>query len=541
MGVLAQLEPKEVFSYFETICGIPHGSGNTGPIADYLVQFAKDNGLEWYRDAANNVVLTKPASPGYEGADTIILQAHTDMVCEKAPGVEFDFTKDAIRPIIEDDVIRADGTTLGADDGISVAMILALLSDKELKHPKLEALLTSDEEIGLIGAFAFDCSHVTGHKLINLDSEYEGVLMCSCAGGANAYSTIPVDREEVKLQLVELSIGGLASGHSGVEIDKGRANSNVLMGRLLRTLSEKVPCRLVKLEGGSRETAIAAAATALVGVPEVSAAEAVEIAMACGAVYAREYAAAEPGLCVNAKATDVDTVKALSLESTARVIRVLLALPDSVQAMSMDMPGLVQTSINFGVLQLREDELYCANTVRSSMTTQKMWILDKVKAVVELAGGKTEITGSYPGWSYNPNSVVKDTILRAYKSLFGKEATVEAVHAGIECGLFADSIPNLDCVSIGPNMADVHTPREHVSISSTRLVGAASAAHLGVAAPDETKPQNQTALPLRAGGQFFACSQTGAQVKISDAFALSSGLTTGVGRDMAIIGRINAA
>ena len=229
-----------------------------------------------------------------------------------------------------------------------------------------------------------------------------------------------------------------------------------------------MPCRLVKLEGGSRETAIAAAATALIGVPEVSAAEAVEIAMACGAVYAREYAAAEPGLCVNAKATEVDTVKALSLESTARVIRVLLALPDSVQAMSMDMPGLVQTSINFGVLQLREDELYCANTVRSSMTTQKMWILDKVKAVVELAGGKTEITGSYPGWSYNPNSVVKDTILRAYKSLFGKEATVEAVHAGIECGLFADSIPNLDCVSIGPNMADVHTPREHVSISSTR-------------------------------------------------------------------------
>lgn len=468
MGVLAQLEPKEVFSYFETICGIPHGSGNTGPIADYLVQFAKDNGLEWYRDAANNVVLTKPASPGYEDADTIILQAHTDMVCENAPGVEFDFTRDAIRPIVEDDVIRADGTTLGADDGISVAMILALLSDKGLKHPKLEALLTSDEEIGLLGAFAFDCSHVTGHKLINLDSEYEGVLMCSCAGGANAYSTVPVERENVKLQLVELSIGGLASGHSGVEIDKGRANSNVLMGRLLAALSEKLPCRLVKLEGGSRETAIAAAATAVIGVPEVSAAEAVETAKACGAVYAREYAAAEPGLCVDARAAQVDEVKALSLQSTARVIRVLLALPDSVQAMSMDMPGLVQTSINFGILQLREDELYCANTVRSSMTTQKMWILDKVRAVVELAGGKTEISGSYPGWSYNPNSVVKDTILRAYKSLFGKEAMVEAVHAGIECGLFADSIPNLDCVSIGPDMADVHTPREHLSIASTR-------------------------------------------------------------------------
>ena len=467
MGVLAQLEPKSVFSYFETICGIPHGSGNTGPIADYLVQFAKDNGLEWYRDAANNVVLTKPASPGYEAADTIILQAHTDMVCEKAPGVEFDFTKDAIRPIVEGDIIRADGTTLGADDGISVAMILALLDDPELKHPKLEALLTSDEEIGMLGAFAFDCSHLTGHKLINLDSEYEGVLMCSCAGGANAYSTVPVEREEVRLRLIELSIDGLASGHSGVEIDKGRANANVLMGRLLGALGDKLPLRLVKLEGGSRETAIAAAATALVGVPEVSAAEAVDTARACGAVFAREYAAAEPGLRLNAKPVDYDTVKALSLESTARVVRVLLALPDSVQAMSVDMPGLVQTSLNFGILQLRENELYCANTVRSSMTTQKLWILDKVKAVVELAGGKTEITGSYPGWSYNPNSVVKDTILAAYRDLFGKDATVDAVHAGIECGLFADSIPELDCVSIGPDMADVHTPREHLSIPST--------------------------------------------------------------------------
>lgn len=199
MSVLNGLEPKAVFSYFETICGIPHGSGNTGPIADYLVKFAQDRGLGWYRDEANNVVLTKPASPGYEAADTIILQAHTDMVCEKDPDVDFDFTKDAIRLVVEDDVLRADGTTLGADDGISVAMILALQDDPDLKHPKLEALLTSDEEAGMLGAFAFDCSHLTGHKLINLDSEYEGVLMSSCAGGANAYSTIPVRREECEL------------------------------------------------------------------------------------------------------------------------------------------------------------------------------------------------------------------------------------------------------------------------------------------------------------------------------------------------------
>lgn len=467
MGVLDHLEPKAVFSYFETICGIPHGSGNTGPIADYLVKFAQDRGLAWYRDAANNVVLTKPASPGYEAADTVILQAHTDMVCEKAPGVEFDFTKDAIRPIVEGDVLRADGTTLGADDGISVAMILALLDDAELNHPKIEALLTTDEETGMVGAFAFDCSHLTGHKLINLDSEYEGVLMCSCAGGANAYSTIPVQREAAMLQLVEVTVSGLASGHSGVEIDKGRANANVLMGRLLGTLGEKLSYRLVKLEGGSRETAIAATATAVIGVAAGSADAAVKIAGSCGAVFAKEYAAAEPGLTVIAKALTSETVSTLTAESTTLVTRVLLALPDSVQTMSMDMPGLVQTSLNFGILKLRETELYCANTVRSSMTTQKLWILDKVRAVTELAGGTTEVTGSYPGWSYNPHSVVKDTILAVYKDLFGKEGTVEAVHAGIECGLFADSIPDLDCVSIGPEMADVHTPKEHLSISST--------------------------------------------------------------------------
>lgn len=467
MGVLDQLEPKAVFSYFETICGIPHGSGNTGPIADYLVKFAQDRGLAWYRDEANNVVLTKPASPGYEAANTVILQAHTDMVCEKAPGVEFDFAKDPIRPIVEGDVLRADGTTLGADNGISVAMILALLDDPDLKHPKIEALLTSDEETGMVGAFAFDCSHLTGHKLINLDSEYEGVLMCSCAGGANAYSTIPVQREETALRLVEITVSGLASGHSGVEIHKGRANANVLMGRLLGALGEKLSYQLVKLEGGSRETAIAATATAVIGVAADSADAAAEIAGSCGAVFAKEYAAAEPGLTVIAKALTSETVSALTAKSTALVTRVLLALPDSVQAMSVDMPGLVQTSLNFGILKLKDTELYCANTVRSSMTTQKLWILDKVRAVAELAGGTTEVTGSYPGWSYNPHSVVKDTILAVYKDLFGKEATVEAVHAGIECGLFADSIPDLDCVSIGPDMADVHTPKEHLSISST--------------------------------------------------------------------------
>lgn len=467
MGVLDQLNPKEVFAYFETICGIPHGSGNTSAIVDYCVRFAEERGLSWYRDAANNLVIRKPASPGYENSETIILQGHTDMVCEKNPDVDFDFTKDGIKLIVDGDTLRADGTTLGGDNGIAVAMCLAILDNKTLAHPPLEVLLTADEEIGMLGAFDFDCSQLTGHKLINLDSEYEGVLMCSCAGGANAYSRIPVQRENAELELVELEISGLTSGHSGVEIDKGRANSNVLMARLLHGLAEKVDYRLVKLDGGSRETAIASKSVAVIGVMDGGTETALAEVEKLGVVFKKEYATTEPAMVVAAKAGTRETVNALTAADTALAQQVLLALPDSVQAMSMDMPGLVQTSLNFGILRLEETELFFANTVRSSMTTQKRWVLAQVEAIVNLAGGKTEVSGDYPGWSYNPHSVVKDTILRVYRELFGKEATVEAVHAGIECGLFADSIQDLDCVSIGPDMGDVHTPREHLSISSS--------------------------------------------------------------------------
>lgn len=467
MGVLDQLNPKEVFAYFETICGIPHGSGNTSAIVDYCVRFAEERGLSWYRDAANNLVIRKPASPGYENSESIILQGHTDMVCEKNPDVDFDFTKDGIKLIVDGDTLRADGTTLGGDNGIAVAMCLAILDDKTLAHPPLEVLLTADEEIGMLGAFDFDCSQLTGHKLINLDSEYEGVLMCSCAGGANAYSRIPVQRENAELELIELEISGLTSGHSGVEIDKGRANSNVLMARLLHGLAEKVDYRLVKLDGGSRETAIASKSVAVIGVMDGGTETALAEVEKLGVVFKKEYATTEPAMVVAAKAGTRETVNALTAADTALAQQVLLALPDSVQAMSMDMPGLVQTSLNFGILRLEETELFFANTVRSSMTTQKRWVLAQVEAIVSLAGGKTEVSGDYPGWSYNPHSVVKDTILRVYRELFGKEATVEAVHAGIECGLFADSIQDLDCVSIGPDMGDVHTPREHLSISSS--------------------------------------------------------------------------
>lgn len=468
MGILASYEPKDVFSYFETLCSIPRGSGNTDGVASYLVNFAKEHGLESYRDAANNVIIRKGGSAGYENADTVILQGHHDMVCEKDEGVDIDFTKDAIQPYVDGDWIRAKGTTLGGDNGIAVAMILAILADDTLAHPPIEALITADEEIGMLGAFALDCKQLTGHKLINLDSEYEGILMCSCAGGINARSRVPVARETISGTLVDISIKGLTSGHSGVEIDKGRANANVLMGRLLCELAAKESYRLAALEGGSRDTAIAAASTAQIMVEPERAAAVCETVKQLGAQYAGEYATAEPGMALDAAVGAIKNGSVLTMASTEKVYRVLAALPDSVQTMSVDMPGLVQTSTNFGLLKLTDNELTFSNTVRSSITAQKEWVVEKIASIVRLAGGETATDGNYPGWAYNPYSVVKDTILSAYKTLFGKDAAVEAVHAGIECGLFADSIPHLDCVSIGPDMGDVHTPREHLSIASSR-------------------------------------------------------------------------
>ena len=465
MRVLEQLEPQGVFRFFEELCAIPHGSRNCQAVSDWCAAFARERGLECHQDQAGNVIIIQEATPGYEAAAPVILQGHLDMVCEKEPGCTKDMAGEGLDLLVEDGCVRAKGTTLGGDDGIAVAMALAILDDQAIPHPRLEVVLTTDEEIGMLGAEALDAAPLRGRKRINVDSEEEGIFTVSCAGGSMAQCTLPVTRAPYGGAALEVTVRGLAGGHSGTEIHKGRANACVLLGRLLQAMAERTELRLVTAAGGGKDNAIAVEASAQVVVSDDAVAR--QAAEALAADLSREYAAADPGLRVEAAPCTVRETP-MDWASTERAVCMLTCLPNGVQAMSMDMPGLVQTSINFGVLQLREDELYCANTVRSSMTTQKMWILDKVKAVVELAGGKTEITGSYPGWSYNPNSVVKDTILRAYKSLFGKEATVEAVHAGIECGLFADSIPNLDCVSIGPNMADVHTPREHVSISSTR-------------------------------------------------------------------------
>lgn len=467
MRAIIDLEPKEVFKYFDELLRIPRGSSKTDKVVAYLLDFAAQHGLEATGDAANNVVIRKPATPGYENADIIILQAHHDMVWEKAEGVDFDFETQPIDAYIDGDVIRARGTTLGGDNGIGVAMILAVLDDDELAHPALECLITADEEIGMLGAFAFDCSQLNGHRMINLDSEFEDVLICSCAGGAMVSGSLPVAHEKMNGALIEISIKNLMGGHSGVEIHKGRANAHVLMTRMLCQLTEQYPCRLYQYDGSAKETAIASNATAVIVADPANTDSIVNAAASFGEVLKTEYEATEPEMLITTTVKDAVDIDALTVADTMKVLDFVNSLPDSVLAMSATMAGLVQTSTNLGVLRLGEKALSFACAVRSSMTTQKRWVISKIASSVTMAGGTYEVQGDYPGWAYNPNSTLKEAILGAYRTLYDQEAAVDAVHAGAECGLFADAIPNIDCVSIGPQMWDVHTPKEHLSIPST--------------------------------------------------------------------------
>lgn len=468
MGTLSSLNPEKVFAFFEKICSIPHGSGNCAALSAFIADFAKQRGLDFAVDAEQNVLIRKPASPGYEKYETLILQGHLDMVCEKDPELEFDFAKDAIQPYIDGDDIKARGTSLGGDNGIAIAMMLAILDDDTLHHPQLEMLMTVDEETSMDGAFAFDCAQLRGHRLINLDSEYEGVLMCSCAGGVDVVCNLPVLREEKEGSRLTLTVAHLRGGHSGVEIDKGRANANILMGRLLFRLQNELPLGIAEYCGGSRVNAIASHAEAEILIEKSRLTECEEHIKQMEAIFRKEYHASDPDISVNLKLSESGCFSVLDEASAARMISLLLILPDGMQEMSAEMPGLVQTSCNLGAASLQESAFTFTSSIRSCMETKKMMLAEKIMRIVVLTGGSAALEGDYPGWSYQPDSRLKETLINAYQKVCGIKASAEAVHAGMECGIFAAGIPNLDCVSIGPTMGDVHTPQEHLSISSVQ-------------------------------------------------------------------------
>ncbi len=472
--MLEYVMPISVFRYFEALCSIPHGSRNTKTLSDFCVAFAESYHLEHWQDSANNVVIVSPAYPGYEDAETIILQGHLDMVCEKESWSRIDMERDALELKMDGDFLSANGTTLGGDDGIAIAMMLAILQETNIPHPRLECVMTADEEIGMLGAAAFDASRLRGRRMLNLDSEEEGIFTAGCAGGCTAVCALSPRWESASgADALHISVRGLTGGHSGIEIQKGRANANVLLGRILQAAAKESPIRLVRVSGGRKDNAIPVSADAELVTPEpLSVRRAI---LECAKALQAEFKATDPGLSI--EVVDSVAVMCMDADFTKRAIRFLLSAPNGVQSMSADLPGLVQTSLNLGILRTEPQAVTASFCVRSSDAKEKAALLERLRTLTEGGGrkkggasGEMRVTGDYPAWKYEPFSPIRSLCADVFRDLYRTEPKIEAVHAGLECGYFADKIRGLDCVSFGPDLLDIHTPRERMRISSVQRV-----------------------------------------------------------------------
>lgn len=461
---LAGLEPAAVFKYFEEICAIPHGSRNTKMISDYLVSFAKEHEIAYEQDELNNVVMYQEGTCGLEDHAPVILQGHMDMVCEKDADCPINMDTDGLNIDHDGQWVFAHGTTLGGDNGIAVAYILALLADKTIPHPPLEIIITVDEEIGMEGAAGVDLSRFKSRTMINIDSEDEGVFTVSCAGGARSVIHMPVQRRVVYGPCVKLTVEGLRGGHSGVEIHKNLANANKVMGQFLARIQQLMPLCITKLSGGAKDNAIPRTCEATL-IPLGMHIERInDIAAELQAEIRRGFD--EPDAIVRGDDVDALGGNALTTECSAKLISLLNAAPNGVQVMSADIEGLVQTSLNLGVMSL-DEELTLTFAVRSSVNAEKVELLERLRELAKFHDGTTTEMGDYPAWEYKKDSVLRDTMVSTFKNMFGRDPEVVAIHAGLECGLLSEKLPGLDCVSIGPDMQDIHTSREKLNIAST--------------------------------------------------------------------------
>lgn len=470
---LEQLDYKGIFKYFSDISKIPRGSGNEKEISDYLVSFAKELKLEHYQDEANNVIMIKEATPGYENEPAIILQGHMDMVCEKKKDHTHDFLKDGISLIVEGDYLHADGTTLGADDGIAVAYIMAMMADKTLEHPRLEAIITTDEEVGMHGAKALDLSKLKGKYMINIDSEEEGYLLCSCAGGLTGTSTLPVKRVSAFGKKVKISIGGLLGGHSGIDIVHNRANATKLLGRLLFDLRERVSFGLIHMQGGFKDNVIPREAYCELLITAENSnelqnayQELSRVATELLITYQNELSASEPEMNYQIEDMGDDTFDVMNSASFEKMLFLLVNMPNGVQVMSSHIEGLVESSLNMGIFRTEADKVEFFTSIRSSLSSYKYHLSNKLNYMTAFLGGEYVVRWEYPAWEFKKNSVLRDHCQKWYNKLYGKDMKVEAIHAGLECGLISEKMPGLDIVSIGPDMSNVHTIEEKLSISS---------------------------------------------------------------------------
>ena len=418
MAALNGLKPEKVFEYFEKLCSVPHGSGNTKLISDLCVGFAKELGLRYRQEACDNLIIWKDGSAGYEQSEPIILQGHIDMVCAKTDECAKDMAAEGLDLRTDGEWVWADQTSLGGDNGIAVAMILAILADDTLPHPPLEAVFTVDEEVGMDGAFALDCSDLKGKKLLNLDSEEEGIFTVSCAGGMRADCTLPGKREPLGGEsCYAVTISGLQGGHSGGDIDKGRGSANALMGRVLYSAMEQLPgLRLAAIQGGRFDNVICSRCDAVIAVPAGKEADLEQFIRGFDATLKNEYAGCDAGVTLECAKTEA--ASAVSAETTSVMLHTLLALPQGVEAMSADFPGLVQTSLNLGVMHLAEDGLHFSYSIRSCIASQKAMLAQRVHAIVEFAGGTVSERGNYPGWQYERDSKLRELVLDVYRDLF---------------------------------------------------------------------------------------------------------------------------
>lgn len=462
---ITELEPKKVFYYFSELAKIPHGSGNTRQIEQYCLDFAEKRGLRAYHDEYGNVMIFKDGTEGYTESAPVILQGHLDMVCEKLPDCTKDMAKEGIDLIVDGDFLRADGTTLGGDDAIAVAYILALLDSDDIVHPPIEGLFTIDEETGLRGANALDASRTRGRLLINIDSEEEGVITVSCAGASRVSCEIPVDTVTACGIAKEITIGGFLGGHSGIDINKNRKNAIKVLGELLYELNSSVNFRIASISAGGRLNVITPSAKAVVCVGEDEESEFDRIIAAFGAKLKKECAASEPDAYAAAQTVSLPAVCA-DCDGTNRIIFALMQAPSGVRAMNADIPELVQTSSNPGEAVFSGGALKLNFMLRSNFDADKVSLVKTIKSFVEYAGGTVELGDDYPAWEYRPDSPLRDTMAAVYEEMYGKKPVVTSIHAGLECGILAEKLPGADMVSIGPTMWNVHTPEERLDIKS---------------------------------------------------------------------------
>ena len=462
---LAGLKPESVFAYFEKICSIPHGSRNTKQISDYLVSFAQEQGLQYTQDELNNVIIFQEGTCGMEDRPPVIIQGHMDMVCQQDEDCTINMENEGLDVAHDGNYVFAKGTTLGGDDGIALAYALALLADKSIPHPPLEVVFTVDEEIGMEGATGIDLSALKGSRLINIDSEEEGVFTVACAGGARATLEMPLERRAVYGPCIRLTVEGLQGGHSGVEIHKNRANATKVMGELLSRIQKLMPLCITKLSGGTQDNAIPRSCTVTLVAMGSHIERINEITAQLQQEIRQQYD--EPEARIFGDDVDAFGGNALSTQLSAQVIALLCSVPNGIQSWSKDISGLVQTSLNLGVTNMEKEKLSLTFAVRSSVNQEKVDLLDRLKDLARLQGCTYSDTGNYPAWEYVKDSILRDTMVQVYTNMFNKEPQVVAIHAGLECGILSDTLPGLECVSIGPQMHDIHTSRERLEIAST--------------------------------------------------------------------------